>query len=166
MAARHLPRVTARHSLTAMLPAGFREALASGFPADFLSDDAADRAEYGRDWTRVHAPAPSAVVFPRSTDEVSRLMALASAHRVAVVPSGGRTGLAGGAMAANGELVLSLSRMRRMDPVDEAGATLRVQAGAVTAAVHAHAAEHGLTWPVDFASKGSSQVGGNIATNA
>lgn len=69
-------------------------------------------------------------------------------------------------MAAHGELVLSLERMRRMAPVDLLGATVRVQAGTVTEAVHAHAAEHGLTWPVDFASKGSSQVGGNLATNA
>src|SRR5581483_38959 len=65
-----------------------------------------------------------------------------------------------------GELVVSLPRMRRMDAVDVLGATVRVQAGAVTEAVHQHAAEHGLTWPVDFASKGSSQVGCNIATNA
>ncbi len=56
--------------------------------------------------------------------------------------------------------------MRRMDPVDVLGATVRVQAGAVTEEVHHHTAPHGLTWPVDFASKGSSQVGGNIATNA
>src|SRR5262249_5473308 len=91
---------------------------------------------------------------------------LCSAHGMPVVPSGGRTGYAGGAVAARGELVLSLERMRRMDPVDELGATVRVQAGAVTQAVHEHAARVGLTWPVDFASKGSSQVGGNIATNA
>src|SRR6266508_4485335 len=149
-----------------MLPAAFRDALAAGFPADFCSEDAGDLAEYGRDWTKVYAPAPTAVLFPRTTDEVARLMALASAHRVPVVPSGGRTGLAGGAVAARGELVLSLTRMRRMDPVDELGGTVRVQAGAVTQAVHEHCAAHGLTWPVDFASKGSSQVGGNIATNA
>src|SRR5581483_10242819 len=65
-----------------------------------------------------------------------------------------------------GELVVSLPRMRRMDAVDVLGATVRVQAGAVTAAVHEHCAPLGLTWTVDFASKGSSQVGGNIATNA
>jgi len=106
------------------------------------------------------------VVFPRTTDEVSRFLALASLHGVAVVPSGGRTGLAGGAMAIRGEVVLSLARMRRMDPVDELGMTVRVQAGAITEAVHEYAAEKGLTWPVDFASKGSSQVGGNLATNA
>ncbi|HEY2747022.1 MAG TPA: FAD-binding oxidoreductase [Polyangia bacterium] len=149
-----------------MLPEPFAAALARDFPADFVTDDAAERAEYGRDWTRVFAPAPSAIAFPRTTDEVARLLALCSAHRVPVVPSGGRTGLAGGAVAANGELVVSLARMRRMDPVDELGLTVRVQAGAVTAAVHEHAAALGLTWPVDFASKGSSQVGGNIATNA
>jgi FAD/FMN-containing dehydrogenase len=56
--------------------------------------------------------------------------------------------------------------MNRMDPVDVLGNTVRVQAGAVTEAVHQHCAQHGLTWPVDFASKGSSHVGGNIATNA
>ncbi|HET9450627.1 MAG TPA: FAD-binding oxidoreductase, partial [Aggregicoccus sp.] len=104
--------------------------------------------------------------FPRTTEEVSRLLALCSAHRVAVVPSGGRTGLAGGAVAARGELVLSLQRMNRLGEVDLLGNTCRVQAGAVTEAVHQHCAAHGLTWPVDFASKGSSQVGGNIATNA
>jgi FAD/FMN-containing dehydrogenase len=149
-----------------MLPAAFRDAMRRDFPIDFASEDEGDRAEYGRDWTRVYAPAPAAVAFPRTTDEVARLLALCSAHQVAVVPSGGRTGLAGGAVAAHGELVLSLSRMRHMEPVDESGATVRVQAGAVTAAVHAHVAQHGLSWPVDFASKGSSQVGGNIATNA
>jgi FAD/FMN-containing dehydrogenase len=148
------------------LPAGLASAIARDFPADFLTTDPAERAEYGRDWTRVIAPAPSAVAFPRTTDEVSRLLALASAHKFPIVPSGGRTGLAGGAVAARGELVVSLGRMRRMDPVDELGATVRVQAGAVTEAVHRHVAAHGLLWPVDFASKGSSQVGGNIATNA
>ncbi len=149
------------------LPPRLRERIESGgFPSDFLSEDPADLDEYGRDWTRVVAPAPSAIAFPRSTDEVSRLLAACNAERVAVVPSGGRTGLAGGAVAANGEIVLSLAKMRRMDEVDRLGATVRVQAGAITEAVHAHCATHGLTWPVDFASKGSSTVGGNIATNA
>ncbi len=148
------------------LPPRLGQRLRDGFPADFLSEDASDLNEYGRDWTRVVAPAPSAIAFPRATDEVSRLLAACNEEGVAVVPSGGRTGLAGGAVAGNGELVLSLSKMRRIDEVDRLGATVRVQAGAITEAVHAHCAPHGLTWPVDFASKGSSTVGGNIATNA
>ena len=69
-------------------------------------------------------------------------------------------------MATDGELVLSLERMRQLDAIDRLGLTVHVQAGAVTEAVHRHCAEAGLFWPVDFASKGSSQVGGNLATNA
>jgi FAD/FMN-containing dehydrogenase len=133
---------------------------------DLVSQDASDLAEYGRDWTRVVAPAPSAIAFPRTTEEVAKLVAICNEEGVAVVPSGGRTGLAGGAVAARGEIVLSLSRMRRMDEIDLLGGTVRVQAGAITEAVHQHCAPHGFTWPVDFASKGSSTVGGNIATNA
>jgi len=149
-----------------VLPDAFIADVKRDFPADFLSLDPSDLATYGRDWTKVFEPRPSAIAMPRSTDEVSRLLRLCSSHRISVVPSGGRTGLAAGAVATNGELVVSLSRMRRIDPVDVLGATVRVQAGAVTEEVHQHAAEHGLTWPVDFASKGSSQIGGNIATNA
>jgi FAD/FMN-containing dehydrogenase len=131
-----------------------------------VTTDPADLAELGRDWTRVYTPRPLAAVRPKNAGEVCEVLRLCNAAMVGVVPSGGRTGLAGGAVAMNGEVVLSLERMRAMGPIDVVGRTVRVEAGAVTEAVHEHCAEHGLTWPVDFASKGSSQVGGNIATNA
>jgi FAD/FMN-containing dehydrogenase len=142
------------------------DAIAAGFPADLLSRDPDDLAVYGRDWTRAYSPAPIAVARPRSTDEVARLVALCRQHRQPIVPSGGRTGLAGGAVAQRGELVLSLDRMTRIHSIDEIGRTVRVEAGAVTERVHAECAAHGLFWPIDLASKGSSQVGGNLATNA
>ena len=135
-------------------------------PSGALSTDESDLAAYGRDWTKAYAPAPVAVVRPSSTDEIAQVVGLCRAHKQPMVPSGGRTGLAGGAVAARGELVVSLERMNRIDPVDVTGLTLRVDAGAVTERVHQHCAVHGLTWPVDLASKGSSQVGGNLATNA
>ena len=141
-------------------------ALEAALPEGRLTRAGAELTEYGRDWTRVYEPAPSAVVFPRSTAEVQAVMRVASAYGLPVVPSGGRTGLAGGAVAKDGELVVSLERMSRIHAVDPIGATVRVEAGAVTEAVHRAAAHHGLTWPVDFASKGSSQIGGNLATNA
>jgi FAD/FMN-containing dehydrogenase len=56
--------------------------------------------------------------------------------------------------------------MAAIDEVDPLGQTLQVQAGAVTQAVHDHCADSGLIWPIDFAAKGQSQIGGNIATNA
>ena len=62
--------------------------------------------------------------------------------------------------------MLSLDRMRGLSDVDPVARTVRAEAGVVTQEVHTHCAPYGLTWPVDFASSGSSQVAGNIATNA
>lgn len=144
----------------------FLNELKTQFPVDFATTDPHELQEFGRDWTKTVAPDPLVICFPRSTEEVSRLMKLASSLGVSVVPSGGRTGLAGGAVAAKKEAVLSLTRMNRMDAVDPIARTVRVQAGTVTEALHHFVKPHGLTWPIDFASKGSSHIGGNIATNA
>jgi FAD/FMN-containing dehydrogenase len=144
----------------------FIKLLEKEFRAGFYSTDSGDLATYGRDWTKVHTPNPLVICFPESTAEVSHLLKLCHQNGVAVVPSGGRTGLAGGAVAANGECVLSLSRMRKIGNLDPLALTLEVEAGVVTEAVHEHLKPEGLTWPIDFASKGSSTVGGNIATNA
>ncbi len=133
---------------------------------DHVSTDPDTLGVYGRDWTKVFEPRAAAVVFPRSTEEVSRLVRAAFERGIAIVPSGGRTGLAGGAVAASGEVVLSLERMRAMGAVDPRALTVEVEAGAVTAALHAHVEEAGLVWPIDLASKGSSTIGGNVATNA
>lgn len=134
--------------------------------ASHVSIEPADLRHYGQDWTRQAVPAPRAVVFPQHTAQVSALVRWAMDRRVALVPSGGRTGLSGGAVAANGEVVVSMERMRSIlgfDPVDR---TLTVQAGITTLQVQEAAREHGQLYPVDFASRGSSQIGGNIATNA
>ncbi len=144
----------------------FLKQLDAEFPDDFYTTDSHEMMEYGKDWTKVYVPNPLCIAFPRTTEEVSRLLKLCSRHSVPVVPSGGRTGLAGGAVAAKKELVLSLKRMNKMGTVNPMSRTVRVEAGAVTEAVHHHCKPYGLTWPVDFASKGSSHVGGNIATNA
>jgi len=144
----------------------FKEQVRVHFGPHFLTEDKADLKEYGKDWTKVYEPDPSAVAFPKSTEEVSKLMKLAYEYNIPVVPSGGRTGLAGGAVAKNKELVVSLTKMRKMGEPDVRSLTLQVEAGVITQAVHQHCEPYGLTWPVDFASKGSSHVAGNIATNA
>lgn len=135
-------------------------------PEDRFSTDASDLQEYGKDWTKRFAPNASIIFFPRSTEEVQKFLKFCNNHTISVVPSGGRTGLAGGAVATNREIVLSLSKMNKMGEVNTGTRLLWTEAGAVTQGVHDHCQKHGLTWPVDFASKGSSHVGGNIATNA
>ena len=121
---------------------------------------------YGRDWTRLYAPNPLAVVLPGSVEQARQLVRYANEHRLPLVPSGGRTGLSGAAVACRGEIVVSLERLNRIldfDPVDR---SVTCQAGVVTEVVQNFAREQGLYYPVDFASRGSSQIGGNIATNA
>ena len=142
--------------------------LASIFPTNerFLSIEDSQKDLYGRDWTKFFVPRPCAVAFPRNAEEVARTLEFCQAEGLAVVPSGGRTGLSGGAVAAQGELVVSLEKLNQMGPVEPLGATLEVGAGAITQAVHDHTRPAGLTWPIDLAAKGSSQVGGNLSTNA
>ena len=130
---------------------------------------AVDRASletYGQDWTRFTTPAPTAIVFPRKTTDVVAIVECARRYQFALVPSGGRTGLSGGACAANGEVVVSMDKMNAISPVNLTDRTVTVGAGAITQNVQQVAKDADLFYPVDFASSGSSQIGGNIATNA
>ncbi len=135
-------------------------------PALRLLVEPADLEHYGRDWTRRWTPAPLAIALPAGIEEVQAIARWAGAHKIGLVPSGGRTGLSGGAVAANGELVVSFERMNRVLDFNAVDRTLTVQPGIALEAVHKAAAEHGLIYPVDFAARGSCSIGGNIATNA
>jgi len=121
---------------------------------------------YGKDWTKHFAPAPSAIVFPKSIEQVQAIVRWANQHKVALVPSGGRTGLSAAAVAANGEVVVSFDYMNQILEFNEMDRTAVCQPGVVTAQLQQFAEDKGLYYPVDFASAGSSQIGGNIGTNA
>jgi FAD/FMN-containing dehydrogenase len=134
-------------------------------PGKVLTD--ADSLEtYGKDWTKQFAPAPSAIVFPKTTEQVQAIVRWANQHKIALVPSGGRTGLSAAAVAANGEVVVSFDYMNRIVEFNEYDRTVVCQPGVVTKQLQLFAEEKGLYYPVDFASSGSSQIGGNIGTNA
>jgi len=136
------------------------------FDSSRVLTDEANLVEYGRDWTKYLQPKPSAIVFPKSTEEVVALVNWARRRKVALVPSGGRTGLSGGAAAMNGEVVVSFQKMNRILEYDQYDQTVTVEAGVITETLQQFAEEKGLYYPVDFASRGSSHIGGNVATNA
>lgn len=121
---------------------------------------------YGKDWSKHFTPAPLAIAFPRTTAQVQSIVHWANQHQVALVPSGGRTGLSAGAVAAQGELVISFEQMNNILDFNPLDRTVRCQAGVVTQQLQEFAAQQGLYYPVDFASVGSSHIGGNISTNA
>ncbi len=131
-----------------------------------LLTDSLSLQTYGRDWTKTYEPAPAAIALPNSTAQVQAIIQLANQTGFKIVPSGGRTGLSGGAVAAQGEVVLSLERMYKLLEFNPQDRSLSCEAGVITAQIQQFAAEQQLFYPVDFASAGSSQIGGNIATNA
>ena len=143
------------------------EELTAAVGADAVSVSVEDRAYYGTDrckggWT-VDA---RAVVRPADVEGVQRVVRICAARGIAIVPSGGRTGLTGAATASRGEVVLSLERMRRILNVDVEARTIRCDPGATVEDVQRAAASEGLMYPVDFAAKGTAHIGGSIATNA
>lgn len=131
-----------------------------------VKTDADSLKTWGVDWTKHFTPAASAIVFPATTEEVQAIVRLANVEKFALVPSGGRTGLSAGAVAASGEVVISFDRMNKVLEFHAADRLVRVQAGVVTEQLQQYADEQDLYYPVDFASAGSSQIGGNIGTNA
>lgn len=122
----------------------------------------------GYRWDRANDPTagtPLAVVRVSSTEDVQAVVRLAARHRVAIVTRGAGTSLSGGSTAADGCVVISTERMRRIE-VDPLTRTCRAQPGLFNAEVKAAAAEHGLWYPPDPSSFEICSIGGNIATNA
>jgi len=128
--------------------------------------DADQQLPYLREWRELYQGRAGAVVRPGSTDEVAEIMALANAHAIAVVPQAGNTGLVGGQLPFNGEILLSVGRLKRLRQVDAAGYTMTVEAGVTLAEAQAAAAAVDRLFPLSLASEGSAQIGGNLASNA
>jgi FAD/FMN-containing dehydrogenase len=111
--------------------------------------------------------APAIVAYPVSTEEVSAVLKLCYDLGQAVVPQGGLTGLAGGAVPRQeGMVALSLERMKAIEEIDLNAAVMTVQAGAVLQTVQEAADAAGMLFPLDLGGRGSAQVGGLIGTNA
>jgi FAD/FMN-containing dehydrogenase len=123
---------------------------------------------YLGDWL-VHsddAARPAALVRPGSTAEVAAVLRVCHARGVPVVPQGGRTGLAGGAVPGDACVIVSLERMRAIEPANRDSATIVTESGAVLQSVQQAAEDAGLLFPLDIGGRGSCTVGGNISTNA
>jgi glycolate oxidase subunit GlcD len=109
---------------------------------------------------------PDAVVLPASTEEVRAVVAWCCTHDVPVVPRGGGSGFAGGAVPVHGGVVVALDRMTRVRQFDPLLWRIHVEAGLRTSELRRLARESGLLFPPDPGAAEQSQIGGNIATNA
>ena len=125
-----------------------------------------DLAAYAKDWTHDLVHAPSAVVKPRTTEEVSKLLGFCDGRRIPVTPQGGRTGMSGGALAVHGGVALSVERMNAILEIDEGNFIAVAEAGVVTQTLQEAVEEKGLFYPPDPSSRSSCLIGGNVAENA
>jgi FAD/FMN-containing dehydrogenase len=130
-----------------------------------LTGSAINQRHYS-DWTG-HAPAcPAALLLPTSTQQVADALRICNAAGQSVVPQGGMTGLAGGAVPRETDVALSLERLRGIEEIDSAAATVSVWAGTTLQEIQQAALDAGFLFPLDLGARGSCQIGGNIATNA
>jgi FAD/FMN-containing dehydrogenase len=154
------------HELTDELPREFVDVLRRSVGVDhvLVGDDLC--AGFSRDWTGRFVGRAAAVVRPGSTAEVASVLRACHRSHVAVVPQGGNTGLVGGSVPLRGEVVMSLTRLAHIDPVDRAAGQVTAGAGATLSALQRHAAAANMAFGVDLGARDSATVGGMIATNA
>ena len=107
----------------------------------------------------------SALVFAKSTEEVSKLLQYAHANRIPVTPRGAGTNLVGSTVPVDGGIILDLSQMNRILELDTETMTITVEPGLLLQDLQAYVEEHNLFYPPDPGEKASS-IGGNISTNA
>lgn len=123
-------------------------------------------ASYETDWTRRFTGRARCVVRPGTTAEVASVLRICQQYGVPVVPQGGNTGLVGGGVPTDGEVLLSTARLRDIGTVDEGSAQVTVGAGVPLAALQRSVRPLGLDFGVDFAARDSATIGGLVSTNA
>jgi len=123
---------------------------------------------YLREWRDLFIGQAPVVLRPGSTEEVSRILALANEARVGVVPQAGNTGLVGGQIPfqTGNEIVVSVSRLKQIRDINPAAYIMTVEAGLTLAECRAAAERADRLFPLSLPSEASCQIGGNLATNA
>ncbi|MGO9965108.1 MAG: FAD-binding oxidoreductase [Acidimicrobiales bacterium] len=148
------------------VPPGFLAALNDAVGPEHCLSDPDLKASYELDWTRRFGGPALVVVRPANTTEVAKVLAACNRFRVGVVPQGGNTGLVGGSVPRNGEVVLSLSRLSRVLSCDGDENLLVAEAGVTLAAAQAAASGVHTGLGIDLAARDSATLGGMVATNA
>lgn len=147
--------------------AGVLDQLRQGLPDGAVVSDPASTEAYRFDQASFcPAGKPAVVVRPTTTEQVCHVMQVATDHRLPVITQGARSGLSGGANAADDCLILSMAGMNRIVEIDTPNQIAVVEPGVVNSALSAAVAAHGLFYPPDPSSWEMSTIGGNIATNA
>jgi glycolate oxidase len=145
-----------------MIPGDTLEKIGRIVGADHLLQGERALEEYASDATKL-TYMPDAVAFPSTSDEISRILLLATERGFPVIPRGSGSGMSGGALAVQGGLVLAMSRFNRILAVDEENLIAKVEPGVITAQLQERVEALDLFYPPDPASLKISSIGGNVA---
>ena len=151
--------------MTAPLPADVLSRLKAVLGPDGWSQDPERLAPKLVEWRDRWSGSTPLLLLPRSTDEVAAVVGICAASKAPIVPQGGNTGLVAGQIP-QGEVLLSLERLRRIREVEPFDDVITAEAGVPLASVHEAAAKAGRRFPLSLASEGSATIGGLVSTNA
>lgn len=132
----------------------------------FVFKDEEKLQEYSHDETEDLSYLPELVIIPRTTIEISKILNYCNQQKITVTPCGSRTGLSGGSLPITGGISLSMERFNAIIDIDERNLQAIVEPGVVNQVLRDAVEEKGLFYPPDPASKGSCQLGGNLAENS
>jgi len=134
--------------------------------AENIYDDKAHMIAYSYDATRTRYE-PDAVIFPRDEQDVSNILKYCNEHLIIITPRGAGSGFTGGALPANGGIVIAMEKhMNKILEIDTENMVAVVQPGVVNMDLQKHVEELGLFYPPDPASEEYSTLGGNVSENA
>jgi len=134
--------------------------------AENIYDDKAHMIAYSYDATRTRYE-PDAVIFPRDEKDVSEILLYCNTQQIIITPRGAGSGFTGGALPANGGIILALEKhMNKILEIDLQNMLAIVQPGVINMDLQKHVEELGLFYPPDPASEEYSTLGGNVSENA
>ena len=126
-----------------------------------------DMEKYLKEWRGVYNGAAGAIVKPKSTKEISKILEFSYKKNISCIPQGGNTGLVGGQIPFNNDhIVISLERMNKIREINKIDQSITVEGGLILSNLQKECEENNLFFPLSLASEGSCSIGGNIATNA
>jgi len=121
---------------------------------------------FNQDWMTKYSGNATVVLKPKTTKEVSEIVAYCVKNKIALVPQGGNTGLVGGSVPLYDEVIVNLAGLDKIRSFDEVSGILEADAGCILQTLDEHLHTKGHIMPLDLGAKGSCQIGGNVATNA
>jgi (R)-2-hydroxyglutarate---pyruvate transhydrogenase len=121
---------------------------------------------FNQDYLKIYHGKSTLLLKPTTSLQVSSILKYCNDNNLPLVPQGGNTGLVGGSVPVNDEIILNLSNLNKIKSFDSTSGILTVEAGCILQVLDDWLQERGFMMPLDLGSKGSCQIGGNVATNA